>query len=160
MSATTERQRLLDFVDVGRRFQRAVNLERDAGAPDALRGYLFTPAAHKALSQINDGLQRADGDRAWSLVGPYGSGKSAFAVFLADLLSPEDTPERSAARRLLGGKNGGTAHAQELHPALLTAERAPLDMLLFGALKTTLDRIWKTRIGRRHRGHEDDAIFR
>ena len=149
MRATTESQPLLDFVDVGRRFQRAVNLERDAGARDALQGYLFTPAAHKALSQINDGLQRADGDRAWSLVGPYGSGKSAFAVFLADLLSPQDTPERSTARRLLNGKNGGTVPAQELHPALLTAERAPLDVLLFRALKTTLDRVWKTRIGRK-----------
>lgn len=149
MRSPTDPQPLLDFVDVGRRFQRAVNLERDAGARGALQGYLFTPAAHKALSQINDGLQRAEGDRAWSLVGPYGSGKSAFAVFLADYLSPRDTPERNAARRLLGGANGGAAPAQALHPTLLTAERAPLDMLLFGALKTTLDRIWKTCIGRK-----------
>ena len=70
-----------------------MNLDRDAGSPAALDGYIVTPAVRRALSQIADGLGEEGGDRAWSLVGPYGSGKSAFAVFLADLLSP------SASRR-------------------------------------------------------------
>ena len=94
---------LLNLVEVGRRFRRSVNLARDTGSPAALDGYLVTPAVRRALSQITGGIDDAEGDRAWSLIGPYGSGKSAFAVFLADLLSPSVSPEAEAARRLLNG---------------------------------------------------------
>ena len=149
MSVATVSTPLIDLVDVGRRFQRSVNLERDAGTRDALQDYLVTPAAHQALSQVAGGLERPQGDRAWSLVGPYGSGKSAFAVFLADLFSPVGTDGRPAARRLLTRAGGVTLPKQALHPTLLTAERAPLDRLLLGALNTTLDHVWKTRTGRK-----------
>ena len=95
MDAGQESASLVNLVDVGRRFRRSVNLDRDAGSLDALNGYIITPAVRRAVSQITDGLGDAAGDRAWSLVGPYGSGKSAFVVFLADLLSPSGTqPER------------------------------------------------------------------
>ena len=70
---------LLNLVEVGGRFRRAVNVTRDAGSPEALDGYLVTPAVRRALSPITSGIDDAEGDRAWSLVGPYGSGKSAFA---------------------------------------------------------------------------------
>ena len=103
MDAGQESTSLVNLVEVGRRFQRSVNLGRDTGSPDALNGYVVTPAVRRALSQITDGLGDAAGDRAWSLVGPYGSGKSAFAVFLADLLSPSGSAGAAAARRLLTG---------------------------------------------------------
>ena len=81
MEAGQESARLVNFVEVERRFRRSVNLDRDAGSPAALNGYIVTPAVRRALAQIADGLSQASGDRAWSLVGPYGSGKSAFGVF-------------------------------------------------------------------------------
>ena len=149
MSAVRASTPLIDFVDVDRRFQRAVNLERDAAKRDALQGYLVTPAAHHALSQVSGGLRHSEGDRAWNLVGPYGSGKSAFAVFLADLFSPIGTEGRLAARRLLKTAGQVSLPNQALHPTLLTAERAPLDRLLLRALNTTLEHVWKTRTGRK-----------
>ena len=79
--------RLTEFVRVGRRFQRAVNLERDLGRREALKGYLVTPAVQRVLGQIVNGLRPGSAERAWSLVGPYGSGKTAFAVFLSNLLA-------------------------------------------------------------------------
>ena len=103
MDAGQESTSLVNLVEVGRRFQRSVNLDRDTGSPDALNGYVVTPAVRRALSQITGGLGDAAGDRAWTLVGPYGSGKSAFAVFLADLLSPNGSPAGEAARSLLDG---------------------------------------------------------
>ena len=149
MRMTTQSPPLTDLVGVGHRFLRAVNLERDAGVQDALRGYLLTPAAHGALSRIADGLQRSEGDRAWSLVGPYGSGKSAFAVFLADLLAPADAPGQRAARKIVDDADRVPLPDQALYPTLLTAERAPLDTMLLRALHETLDGIWKGKTGRK-----------
>ena len=147
MDAGQESTSLVNLVEVGRRFQRSVNLDRDTGSPDALSGYVVTPAVRRALSQITDGLGDAAGDRAWSLVGPYGSGKSAFAVFLADLLSPNGSAGAAAARRLLNGSGEIDLPRQPLYPAVLTAERAPLDTLLLKSLGSTLEAIWTKRRG-------------
>ena len=142
---------LASLVEVERRFRRSVNLDRDAGSTDALHGYVVTPAVRRALSQITDGLDDAAGDRAWSLVGPYGSGKSAFAVFLADLLSGSGSPGGDAARRLLDGSTQLATPRQSLFPALLTAERAPLDTLLLRSLRSTVEDIWATQRGAKPR---------
>lgn len=149
MTAGHESADLVNHVEVGRRFRRSVNIDRDTGSPDALDGYVVTPAVRRALSQITDGLDDASGDRAWNLVGPYGSGKSAFAVFLADLLSPSGFPGHGAARKLLNGSAESASPRQPLHPALLTAERAPLDTLLLKSLCSTLESIWSTRRGKK-----------
>ncbi len=151
MDATRESASLASLVEVERRFRRSVNLDRDAGSTDALGGYVVTPAVHRALSQITDGLDDEAGDRAWSLVGPYGSGKSAFAVFLADLLSGSGSPEGDAARSLLGGSDEIAAPRQPLFPALLTAERAPLDTLLLRSLCSTVEAIWADQRGAKPR---------
>ena len=137
----------MSLVQVAARFQRAVNLERDTGVRDALNGYLVTPAVRRALEQIAGGLSDPKRGRAWSLIGPYGSGKTAFAVFLADLLSPGPSPQQNAACRLLSETAGLEPPRQKLHRAVLTAERAPLDTLLLKTLATTLDRIWHNRPG-------------
>ena len=139
--------RLAQFVEIERRFRRSVNLDRDAGSADALDGYVVTPAVRRALDRITAGLDDPAGDRAWSLVGPYGSGKSAFAVFLADLLSPGDSAAGEAARRLLDAADGLAPPRRRLHATLLTAERAPLDALLLRSLAATVEAIWATRRG-------------
>ena len=151
MNARQEPVSLLNLVEVGRRFRRAVNLDRDTGSPAALEGYLVTPAVRRALSQITHGLNEAEGDRAWSLVGPYGSGKSAFAVFLADLLSPIGAAEAQAARKLLSGSNEVSLPRQTLYPAVLAAERGPLDTLLLRSLDATIQTIWKDPRGAKPR---------
>ena len=151
MDASWESGNLANLVEVERRFRRSVNLDRDAGSTDALDGYVLTPAIRRALSQITDGLDDADGDRAWSLVGPYGSGKSAFAVFLADLLSGSGSPEGDAARSLLDGPDEIAGTRQPLFPALLTAERAPLDTLLLKSLRSTVETIWANQRGAKPR---------
>ncbi len=151
MDASPGPASLSSLVEVERRFRRSVNLDRDAGSTEALDGYVVTPAVRRALSQITEGLDDEAGDRAWSLVGPYGSGKSAFAVFLADLLSGSGNPGGDAARGLLDGANGLATPQPSLLPALLTAERAPLDTLLLKSLRATIEAIWATRRGAKPR---------
>ena len=84
-------------------------------------------------------------------MGPYGSGKSAFAVFLADLLSPSGSPGAKAARKLLNESSDIALPRQRLHPVVLTAERAPLDTLLLKALGSTLESIWRRQKGAKPR---------
>jgi hypothetical protein len=143
---------LTHYVRVRTRFQRAANLERDAGRQEALLGYLITPAVRRALGQVLGGLDARSRERAWALTGPYGTGKTAFAIFLADLLDPEQPSAKRAARRLLATVDpnfGGALRELRLHPVLVSGERAPLDVLLAEALDAALTRIWTSRRGAR-----------
>ena len=89
------------LVTVAPRFTRSINLERDAMSPAAADGYILTGTARTVLERLAVSLSNATGQRAWTITGPYGSGKSAFGLYLAQLVgSPEQGPGR-AARVLL-----------------------------------------------------------
>src|SRR5260370_32075486 len=90
-----------DFVKLAPRFTRAVNLERDATVPAAVDGYIVTTTAQEVLSRFIRALADPSGHRAWTVTGPYGSGKSAFALFLANLLGPSDSSGCALARSIL-----------------------------------------------------------
>src|SRR5262245_3179869 len=96
----TPTEALTTFVQVRARYRRAMNLERDVQRPDALTGYLVTPIVRRALGRIAGGLQTGGTERAWNLTGPYGSGKTAFAVFLSGILGPESSRKRRAQQAL------------------------------------------------------------
>jgi hypothetical protein len=68
-------------------FSRSINLTRDSESLDLVRSYLPTSRALEALRQIAEGLSNEPASRALALIGPYGSGKSAFGLFLGALLS-------------------------------------------------------------------------
>ncbi|MEZ0396313.1 MAG: hypothetical protein ABWK53_07810 [Anaerolineales bacterium] len=75
---------LSDIIRVRTSHLRAVRLEDDLQSNNLLGGYTLTAQALAALERIADGL--TNHARAWTLTGPYGSGKSFFALFLAHLL--------------------------------------------------------------------------
>lgn len=79
--------RIIDGLMLGGRHTRSIALDRDLTDDRALEGYLLTPNAISAVKQIGDGLDKGRAQRAWKIVGPYGSGKSALGVLLAQLLS-------------------------------------------------------------------------
>lgn len=82
---------LANLVRIRSRFARSVNLELDFYGGIQRDGYILTSLARGTLSRIADGLIQPGGSKAWTLTGPYGSGKSAFALFLASLLSVPST---------------------------------------------------------------------
>ena len=145
MSSATH-QTLADIVSVVPRFGRSVHLERDlatrATTPD---NYFLTPSALDALQSVLR-AQHTPTDRALSLIGPYGAGKSAFVTFLARLVSEpkfrkavELPAELPAVPRLLPVPVVGSRTA--LGPALLLALRhalsaAPGQPTIPGALVT------------------------
>ena len=78
-------------------FSRSVNLTRDSESLNLIRSYLPTSRALDALRQITSGLSSESSSRALALIGPYGSGKSAFGLFLGALLAPPESALQQAA---------------------------------------------------------------
>jgi len=90
-----------DFITIAPRFTRAINLERDADLAEAVDGYVVAASARNFLPRLRRALAGPAGHRAWTLTGPYGSGKSAFALFIANLFGPPETASGTLARTLL-----------------------------------------------------------
>lgn len=79
--------RLADHISIRALAARSVNLDRDASRAD-LVGYVPTARAVDTLRRVLEGLSAPVGTRAWSITGPYGSGKSSFALLLDALCGP------------------------------------------------------------------------
>ena len=93
--------RLKDLIRVAPRYSRSVSLDRDSESAEALDGYILTTTANNTLGRILDALVDPAGQRAWTLTGPYGSGKSAFALYLAHLLGESCPEAHHVARQIL-----------------------------------------------------------
>ncbi|MBK1693556.1 hypothetical protein CKO09_02220 [Chromatium weissei] len=88
---------LAQMISIRAEFGRSINLARDRDSIELLRSYIPTFRAVTVLEQIADGLSSASIGRALALIGPYGAGKSAFALFTAALLAaPSSSIHRTA----------------------------------------------------------------
>ena len=81
-------------LSITRRFLRSVNLVRDRQSDSGLTGYVITASVRQALARLGQGLSGSRNDRAFMLTGPYGSGKSSFALFLFHLLRNQSGYDR------------------------------------------------------------------
>ena len=93
--------RLSELFQITKRFQRSVHLARDFYTENALDGYVVTVKARDTLSRLIAAQENSATSKAWSLTGPYGSGKSAFALFAAKLFGDAGTPTTQHALELL-----------------------------------------------------------
>ena len=131
------------------RFRRSVHLERDFyDTENVLDGYVLTVTAREMLSRVVSTFENGYTSKAWSLTGPYGSGKSAFALFAAKLLGNADMPTTQQALQLL--KQGDAALYERFVringngtpagfcPVLISGERAPLSLGLLQGLERGL----------------------
>mgnify|MGYP001376711289 CR=1 FL=1 len=84
-------------VNVNTHYTRSINLERDADSLDVINAYIPTSRALKLFARVSEGFNNKQAPRAWSLIGPYGSGKSSNSVFLSHLLSSPDFETTNAA---------------------------------------------------------------
>jgi hypothetical protein len=121
------RMRLEDIVSVRGRFHRSVNLLHDWTGSADLGEYIVTPTAREFAEQVLDELDRPQGTRAWSVTGPYGSGKSALGLFLTDIVAAKTPAHPESAK--LREAHTGTVAAPFL-PVLAVAERQPLETTL------------------------------
>lgn len=84
-------------VHVNTHYTRSINLERDANSIDVINAYIPTSRALKLFLRVSEGFHDKQAPRAWSLIGPYGSGKSSSSVFLSHLLSSPELETTKAA---------------------------------------------------------------
>ncbi len=140
---------LYDYIKIKRRYTRSINLERDLDVADSIRGYIPTPKAIDFIQRFCEALTSPNSVRAWTLTGVYGTGKSAFAHFLAALCSAKDEKIRSNA---IGILNDSGAHINKslksindrgLIKAVATSQREPIAYTLVRALKNGSDKYWE-----------------
>ena len=73
---------LSEQIKASARFARSANLERDITALAPLDGYIVTTRALDIVERIAVKASSTTAGGAWSITGPYGSGKSSLAVLL------------------------------------------------------------------------------
>lgn len=140
---------LATYVHIHQVAIRAIRLESDLHVPGITSGYVLTAQAQTSLERILSGLEGNHVARAWTLTGPYGSGKSYFGLFLMNLLG-KTQPEHAAALHALAQLDEALAHqVQEKHldssqgffPLPLTGYRAPLQECLREGLLRAAQRL-------------------
>jgi hypothetical protein len=151
--------KLAEHIALRRPDLRSVNLETDVGDPFPLKAYAPSTAALELLDEIASSIEAGPRLRAWTVIGPYGAGKSTFAHLVAALFGDSRPALRSAraslrtvdgeaakrigsaARRLAGSDSSAVI-------AAATAKPEPLAALLARALDRGAASYWGARPGR------------
>lgn len=143
---------LTDKIHVNTRYTRSINVERDRGSPSIVEAYLPTARSIDLLEDVCGAFGVKDQPRAWSLIGPYGSGKSSFALFLHELLGPTGSAKR-AASKVLAGERPDIARRftrqGEWCRVVLTGSEEPLATRLLAALDDAATNFWTAKPGRK-----------
>lgn len=133
---------LYTAIPVSARYVRSIHLQRDFAADHlGVHGYQVTPLVVQTTERVMEGLRPDATARAFSLIGPYGSGKSAYGVFLAHYLQSD--PE---ARHRLVAEHSATPLQERpifdgprLLPLLISGNNASLRHAVLYALQRLLD---------------------
>lgn len=91
--------KLSTYVRVRQHHLRSAHLERNEG--QLAEAYVPTGRALEVLHRVSRAMTSSDAGRAWSLTGPYGAGKSSFALFIHALLGPSGDRAREVAESSL-----------------------------------------------------------
>lgn len=97
-------RKLIGQVYIERRFQKSVKLDFDIGAEDALDGFVPVKSSIDALNTMARYVLEQK-DSAFTFTGPYGSGKSTFALCLASLFSENQSIKSRAIKYLCADDN-------------------------------------------------------
>ena len=120
-------QRILDLFRVPNRYRRSTHLERDFDDSNALENYIVTPATIDLFCRLINDITAASGQRAWTITGDFGTGKSSFALTMARLLhSPMDPFLGQIWRALEHHLEPGLLRSFRMLPVLVTGSREPL----------------------------------
>lgn len=143
---------LANQIHVNTRYTRSINVERDRGSPSIVSAYLPTARSIDLLEGTAAAFGPKDQPRAWSLVGPYGSGKSSFALFLHELLGPSESAKKAAGRALAAERPDLArrfARQGAWCRVVLTGSKEPLGARLLAALDDAATNFWEGKRGRK-----------
>jgi hypothetical protein len=147
-SAKMTKTKAHPLLSIAPRFRRSIHLESDYGDKEALDGYVVSPLARDAALRIIRGLVEPSGTRAWSLVGPYGTGKSSFLTYVGALLSGTLTPQAHALTEQFWGDAASelselTSELRlPLAPLLVTGQQCPIELALLRSAVKSAESFW------------------
>ncbi|WP_457627632.1 hypothetical protein [Persephonella sp.] len=136
-------------IKINKEFLKSINLSRDFYQNFSSKNYVLTPLVQQILDDILDAINTPKSNRAWNIVGPYGSGKSAFMLFLSNLLSKVNNYTHEDAENLL---STNTPELYEKYkfierkyvnflPILITGSRTSLEKALQIGIRESLKRL-------------------
>lgn len=121
-------------------YTRAVNIKRDSHISE----YILTDNAVSMLREIARNMTLKTAPCAWHLIGPYGAGKSAFALYLSALLGARDVAAGKKAIAICAARDKELAKQfqklgkKKLCPVLVTGSHELLAPRLLDQLKVAL----------------------
>lgn len=158
MSASRLKATQLDqLVEVGVNYQRSVRADSSVAAERLLGGYVPTERSLDLLGRVLGSSAFGPQPRAWSVTGPYGSGKSSFMAFLGALLGDASSVAHGLALARLAGTSAlfsaellearrrTGVDAKGYIIAIATATKEPVNAAIARALLGGAERYWVGR---------------
>ena len=145
---------LADRIKVRTCYTRSTNVERDSGTVATVAAYHPTTRGVALLKDVAAAFGQGNQPRAWSLIGPYGTGKSTFGVFLHALLGANDGTATEAAKVLGKQSRHLATRFRRQKPwcrVVLAGSPEPLSRRLLTALDAAASAFWQGRPGRKPR---------
>lgn len=137
------KNKVLSALTINTYYSRSVNVERDLSDEEVIRAYIPTARAKETLGRLLETANNAKRTCAFSLIGPYGSGKSSFAVFLTQLLAAKNTSSQKTAINVLTQADAALANGYQAHlkkgsylPLVLSGNPEPLSRRLIEAVRS------------------------
>lgn len=130
-------QFLSSIYKVSNRFQRSIQVVQDWKSGIGLDGYLLSSTAREITLQIIRGFQTPKYSTAWTITGPYGTGKSAFALFLTDILANRNSVHNEAQKI----KDQSDSPIPLLLPVLVQGQRTNINIELLSVLSSTFSEV-------------------
>lgn len=147
---------LFNNITINSQYTRSINLERDHESGSTVASYIPTSRSKRLLKRIDESLNEEVQPRAWSLIGPYGSGKSSFSVFLSHLLSNPGSNSTKDAFEVLAANKIDEYNALQEHTLdstgyikiLISGSPESLSKRILMGLYQAVSTFWSSRKGR------------
>lgn len=123
-------------ITIRTQFLRSINIREDVTSAETVASYIVTPEVQELAETVVHSVEDPRGSRAWAITGPYGSGKSAFGLFLTDVLCSEK-PIHDFAPEV----RSNVGWTGRLRPVILTGYRGNLSLALLSALAESMDEL-------------------
>jgi len=119
-------------------FRRSTNVAADSVRQQITIDYIASPCACRALDRVVSGFNDPGLGRAWTITGPYGTGKSAFVLFAAALLAGNRHPLYAAMGSSLRASD---AALHDRLKRIVTSRGTLLPVLVSGASESIRDAV-------------------
>lgn len=133
-------KKLSELISIKSQYQRSIHLLRDWESKNNIEKYHLTPTGDAIVENLISGfksLNKLESNRAFSIIGPFGTGKSAFALFLLDLFCSIIPTHLSAQKK----REKISFKEKPFYPVLLVGKRITFKRSLLIALKEAMKEI-------------------